>query len=191
MPPAVGRMNHASHPSNPFIQFNNPAHSIQQLPHYQQQQHSLPQPLTRPSNYASANGFIPPTTNAAALQSAYASAGALAGPNAGAGVGGGTGLGSEAAYRGFAHGAALQQQQAHQAEAAQLGIKSGLAGRIREVWAHNLEHEMVLLRQLITKYPYVSMVCYHLLPTSASVRVLLIPRHAGRRVSWHRRATHR
>ncbi|KAG9546161.1 ribonuclease H-like protein, partial [Aureobasidium melanogenum] len=65
--------------------------------------------------------------------------------------------GSEAAYRGFAHGAALQQQQAHQAEAAQLGLKSGLAGRIREVWAHNLEHEMVLLRQLITKYPYVSM----------------------------------
>ncbi|KAH0316716.1 ribonuclease H-like protein, partial [Aureobasidium melanogenum] len=153
MPPAVGRM-HASHMSNPFVHLN-PAHSIPQS-HYQQQQHSLPQPLTRPSNYAAVNGFAPPTSNVA-LQNAYASAGALAGANAAQGVGGGTGLGSEAAYRGFAHGAALQQQQAHQAEAAQLGLKSGLAGRIREVWAHNLEHEMVLLRQLITKYPYVSM----------------------------------
>jgi len=155
MPPAVGRM-HASHMSNPFVHLN-PAHSIPQS-HYPQQQHSLPQPLTRPSNYPAVNGFAPPTTNAA-LQNAYASAGALPGPNPGQAVGGGTGLGSEAAYRGFAHGAALQQQQAHQAEAAQLGLKSGLAGRIREVWAHNLEHEMVLLRQLITKYPYVSMVC--------------------------------
>lgn len=154
MPPAVGRM-HASHMSNPFVHLN-PTHSIPQS-HYQQQQHSLPQPLTRPSNYAGVNGFAPPTSNVA-LQNAYASAGALAGANAAQGVGGGTGLGSEAAYRGFAHGAALQQQQAHQAEAAQLGLKSGLAGRIREVWAHNLEHEMVLLRQLITKYPYVSMV---------------------------------
>jgi CCR4-NOT transcription complex subunit 7/8 len=154
MPPAVGRM-HASHMSNPFVHLN-PAHSIPQS-HYPQQQHALPQPLTRPSNYPAVNGFAPPTSNAA-LQNAYASAGALPGPNPGQGVGGGTGLGSEAAYRGFAHGAALQQQQAHQAEAAQLGLKSGLAGRIREVWAHNLEHEMVLLRQLITKYPYVSMV---------------------------------
>lgn len=156
MPPAVGRM-HASHMSNPFVHLN-PAHSIPQS-HYPQQQHSLPQPLTRPTNYPAVNGFAPPTSNSA-LQNAYASAGALPGPNPAQAVGGGTGLGSEAAYRGFAHGAALQQQQAHQAEAAQLGLKSGLAGRIREVWAHNLEHEMVLLRQLITKYPYVSMVRY-------------------------------
>lgn len=151
---------HASHMSNPFAHLN-PPHSIPQS-HYQQQQQqqqqhsSLPQPLGRPSNYAGVNGFAPPTSNVA-LQNAYASASALAGTTPGAGINSGTGLGSEAAYRGFAHGAALQQQQAHQAEAAQLGIKSGLAGRIREVWAHNLEHEMALLRQLITKYPYVSM----------------------------------
>lgn len=167
MPPAVGRM-HASHMSNPFAHLN-PAHSIPQS-HYQQP-HSLPQPLPRPNNYASVNGFVPPTTNAA-MQGAYASQGPLpgtAGAGAGAGAGGGSGLASEAAYRGFAHGAALQQQQAHQAEAAQLGIKPGLAGRIREVWAHNLDHEMVLLRQLITKYPYVSMVC----PSSRSSFCLL------------------
>lgn len=84
---------------------------------------------------------------------------ALHGAYAGAALGGGgSGLASEAAFRGFAHGAALQQQQAHQAEAAQMGIKTGVAGRIREVWRSNLDQEMVLLRQLITKYPYVSMV---------------------------------
>lgn len=84
------------------------------------------------------------------LQGAYA--------GAGLGGGGGSGLASEAAFRGFAHGAALQQQQAHQQEAAQLGLKSGLGGRIRDVWAPNFDSEMVLLRELITKYPYVSMV---------------------------------
>lgn len=152
MPPAVGRM-HASHPSNPFAHLN-PPHSIPQS-HYQQQSQTIPQGLGRPSNYGQPNlngaisPFAPPTSNMA-LHGAYAGA-ALGG-------GGGSGLASEAAFRGFAHGAALQQQQAHQAEAAQMGIKTGVAGRIREVWRSNLDQEMVLLRQLITKYPYVSMV---------------------------------
>lgn len=81
----------------------------------------------------------------------------------GLGNGGGQGLASEAAFRGFERGAALQQQQAHHAEAAQMGMKTGQLGRIREVWRSNLDQEMVLLRELIRKYPYVSMVSagYH------------------------------
>lgn len=155
MPPAVGRM-HASHMSNPFAHLN-PAQSIPQS-HYQQQQQqgqAIPQSLARPSAYAvsNPNGSISPfaqPTGSIPLQSTY--------PGGAIGAGGGSGLASEAAYRGFAHGAALQQQQAHQQEAAQLGLKSGAAARIRDVWAGNFEAEMVILRELITKYPYVSMV---------------------------------
>ncbi len=33
-----------------------------------------------------------------------------------------------------------------------------MAGRIREVWAENVELEMGLLRDTIEKYPYVAMV---------------------------------
>ena len=48
---------------------------------------------------------------------------------------------------------------AHQAAETQMGMKSGMSARIRDVWATNLEQEMSVLRQLIQKYPYVSMVC--------------------------------
>lgn len=33
-----------------------------------------------------------------------------------------------------------------------------MAGRIRDVWAHNVESEMAVLREAISKYPYVAMV---------------------------------
>ncbi|KAL1304432.1 hypothetical protein AAFC00_003429 [Neodothiora populina] len=152
MPPAVGRM-HASHMSNPFAHLN-PSQTIPQSHYQQQQSQSIPQALARPSAYTASNlngGISPFAQNAgsmASLQSAYS----------GSGLGGaGSGLASEAAFRGFAHGAALQQQQQHQQEAAQLASKPGLGGRIRDVWAPNFESEMVLLRELITKYPYVSM----------------------------------
>ena len=152
MPPAVGRM-HASHMSNPFAHLN-PAQSMPQS-HYQQQQQaqSIPQSLSqRPAAYPASNlnGAISPFAQSAAamaLQNPYS------GPTL-TGGGNGSGLASEAAFRGFAHGAALQQ---HQQEAAQLGLKSGHTARIRDVWAHNFDSEMVLLRELIAKYPYVSM----------------------------------
>lgn len=38
-----------------------------------------------------------------------------------------------------------------------MGMKGGAGGRIREVWRHSLEAEMAILRELILKYPYVSM----------------------------------
>lgn len=34
----------------------------------------------------------------------------------------------------------------------------GQASRIREVWKNNLAEEMAILRSLIDRYPYVSMV---------------------------------
>lgn len=46
-------------------------------------------------------------------------------------------------------------QENHDASA--MDIKSGAAGRIRQVWKHNLEQEMAILRQLVMKFPFVSM----------------------------------
>lgn len=148
MPPQVGRMpGHQSNPSNPYAHLN-PTHT---LPHYQPQLQGISQGTSSHSAFGSVhfNGGISPFAPSAGgigLQGAYG------------GAGGGSGLASEEAFRGFARGAAIQQQQAHQAEVAQLGMKTGMAGRIREVWATNFEQEMIILRQLIQKYPYVSMV---------------------------------
>lgn len=50
----------------------------------------------------------------------------------------------------------MQEHNQH-IEAGGMGLKTGAAARIREVWQHNLEPEMHMLRQLIQKYSYVSM----------------------------------
>ena len=72
------------------------------------------------------------------------------------GVSGGTGLDGHEARLRFAHGAQMQQDAAM--GRVQDGTK-GIAGqRIREVWKHNLHQEMELLRSLVEKYPYISMV---------------------------------
>lgn len=75
--------------------------------------------------------------------------------------GGGTGLASHAAQMGFARGAQMQQQQLTQGHDGRLTLdaKAGaVKTRIRDVWKHNLAHEMAVLRQLVDKYPYISMV---------------------------------
>ncbi|OOQ91189.1 CCR4-NOT transcription complex subunit 7 [Penicillium brasilianum] len=74
--------------------------------------------------------------------------------------GGGTGLASHAAQMGFARGAQMQQQQLSQGHDGRLALdaKAGaVKTRIRDVWKHNLAHEMAVLRQLVDKYPYISM----------------------------------
>ncbi|CAL5871901.1 uncharacterized protein PFLUO_LOCUS6156 [Penicillium psychrofluorescens] len=79
---------------------------------------------------------------------------------AGASDGGGTGLASHAAQMGFARGAQMQQQQLHQAHDGRLALETkagAVKTRIRDVWKHNLAHEMAVLRQLVDKYPYISM----------------------------------
>ena len=55
----------------------------------------------------------------------------------------------------------MQQQQLHQAHDGRLALdaKAGaVKTRIRDVWKHNLAQEMAVLRQLVEKYPYISMV---------------------------------
>jgi CCR4-NOT transcription complex subunit 7/8 len=82
-------------------------------------------------------------------------------PGAGASDGGGTGLASHAAQMGFARGAQMQQQQLHQGHDGRLALENkagAVKSRIRDVWKHNLAHEMAVLRQLVDKYPYISMV---------------------------------
>ena len=69
-------------------------------------------------------------------------------------------MASHAAVMGFAHGAAIQQQQ-QQREAlrrSSVGLKGQMKSRIRDVWASNLAQEMQNLRDLVEKYPYISMV---------------------------------
>lgn len=71
------------------------------------------------------------------------------------------GLASHAAQMGFARGAQMQQQQLHQTHDGRLTLENkagGVKSRIRDVWRHNLAQEMATLRQLVEKYPYISMV---------------------------------
>ena len=91
--------------------------------------------------------FTPPTNGTNGL------AGGFGGATLG---GGGTGLGSRQAMMGFAHGAAMQEQQALRRSSA--GPKGQMKSRIRDVWRGNLAQEMDTLRGLVEDYPYVSMV---------------------------------
>lgn len=79
---------------------------------------------------------------------------------AGFGMGPDTGLGSHAARMGF-HGATMQQQHAQPQGHSVMGdhpARTQAKGRIREVWRHNLEEEMAVLRKLVQRYPYIAMV---------------------------------
>lgn len=142
---------HPSHMSNPFAHLN-----PQQNSHYPLQQ----------AGFNSQHGFGSATLNGgiSPFPSSSYGAGAFA-PGAGGSVfnggslpGQGQGLASVAAQQGFARGAAMQEHSAHQLEVASMDTKAGAQGRIRQVWKYNLEQEMAVLRQLVTKYPYVSMV---------------------------------
>ncbi|ORY70074.1 ribonuclease H-like domain-containing protein [Pseudomassariella vexata] len=83
----------------------------------------------------------------------------------GAGFGDQTGLASHAARMGFAHGAQLQQQQQqhpHQQSHGLGGEHTARSagqnkGRIRDVWKHNLNEEIAILRELIDEYSFVAM----------------------------------
>lgn len=160
MPQTVSRMHH-SQMSNPFAHIN-PQSSIPQSSHYASQSQHLPGSFGAQQAFGSGtlNGGISPFNPGSAYGgSAFSSIPGAGGSAFNGGVlsGQGQGLASVAAQQGFARGAAMQEHGNQQAEAALAGVKSGAMGRIREVWRHNLEQEMAVLRQLILKYPYVSM----------------------------------
>ncbi|KXT02274.1 hypothetical protein AC578_5069 [Pseudocercospora eumusae] len=158
MPPAVGRM-HPSHMSNPFANLNQ-HHHIPQTSHYQSQPTQLPASYTSQNafgNSALNAGISPFNPSSSYGASAFGQASMNPPFNGGIiGAGHGQGLGSAAAQAGFARGAAMQEH-GHQIDAAGMGMKTGAAARIREVWRHNLDAEMHMLRQLIQKYTFVSM----------------------------------
>lgn len=140
------------------------------FPHLQQ--NNVPQHATHQSS--NSTGLPPPSFNHAFSQGSPNAnplaptgtmnglAGGFGGFGPGTGFGGsGTGLASREAQEGFAHGAALQQQAARDQLRKANGSVSKIQqkSRIRDVWKGNLEQEMQLLRELVPKYPYISMVC--------------------------------
>ncbi|KKK15027.1 hypothetical protein P175DRAFT_0509919 [Aspergillus ochraceoroseus IBT 24754] len=162
MPPPVGRYGPAG--------LSGPYSHLQA--HLQQQQQ---QPQHHPAHAPSSNTALPPpslgghpgfaTGNPNTNINPFTLSGAgIANGMSVAGFGGtdggGTGLASHAAQMGFARGAQMQQQQLHQVHDGRLtldGKASGVKTRIRDVWKHNLAQEMAVLRQLVEKYPYISM----------------------------------
>lgn len=138
---------------------------------------NLPTPLQGahsgfgPGSTASGSGLTPfSIPNTLGGGSGFGSSGG----GVGDGGGGGSGLASHAAQMGFARGAQMQHQQQQQAAAAAAQLQAHQQGsdvhlngdgrplpsvkRIREVWKHNLHQEMAVLRRIVRKYPWISMV---------------------------------
>lgn len=165
MPPHGGRFP-GHNLSNPFAHLSQPIHQQPQLQQQQQQQHQSgmqhpgfgganPQHNLNLFGHGQAN-----FQSNAALAAIGGNATGLAGAATLGGVSGGTGLDGHEARLRFAHGAQMQQDAAM--GRVQDGTK-GIAGqRIRDVWKHNLHQEMELLRSLVEKYPYISMVSHPL-----------------------------
>lgn len=160
MPPAGGRFG-PQVLSGPF-QHIQQTH-IQHHPNQHQQPGSAGLP---PPSFNNHQGFAHSNPNSALNPFAPTNGtnGLVGGFSGGGGAlgGGGTGLASQAAVMGFAHGAVIQQQQAR--EALRRGSGAGKVqnkSRIRDVWQGNLAQEMQNLRDLVEKYPYISMVCFH------------------------------
>lgn len=158
MPPAVSRygpQNLSNAPFGHLQQSHLPHHSAQHQPPGAA---GLPPPLLN-----SQQGFHGSSGSNINLFATSGNGNGLAGGfGTGSGIaGGGTGLASPAAIMGFQHGAAMQQQQ-QQREAVRRtsggGAKNQMKGRIREVWRSNLHQEIQILRSLVDKYPYISMV---------------------------------
>ncbi|KAF7880817.1 uncharacterized protein EAF02_006708 [Botrytis sinoallii] len=124
------------------------SHYQQYPPHTQPHTAGLPPPGSIGNQFMSANSM----SNAFANGASMGIPGGFSAP--GIPLQGG-GLASQAAQMSFA--AAPLQQQGHNgmADSGTRGIRD--KGRIRDVWKGNLHEEMAILRQLVDKYPYISM----------------------------------
>ena len=90
----------------------------------------------------------------------------------------------------------MQQQQLHQAHDGRLALETktgAVKTRIRDVWKHNLAQEMAVLRHLVEKYPYISMVCFFnsFFPPSPSPFFCTMLMVLGHGVPWNRCASYR
>lgn len=155
MPPGNNRFGGPTLASTPFTQSQQAA-----LPHNSQHQASNSGGLPPPSFH---NGFSqgnPNSVNPFALTNGLAGG---FGPGGGLGSGG-TGLASQAAMAGFQHGAQLEHNQRQMRDQIRRGSgvggasKASMRSRIRDVWRPNLHQEMRILRELVERYPYISMV---------------------------------
>lgn len=179
MPPPVGRYGPSGLGAPYSLQ---QAHLQSQHPAHTSTNSALPPPSLggHPGFAGNSNTNISPFT----LSSAGVANGMSVAGFAGAGGdGGGTGLASHAAQMGFARGAQMQQQQLHPGPDGRLALdaKAGAAkSRIRDVWKHNLAHEMAVLRSLVDKYPYISMVSLPICETFIQIRP--VSRYKG--ISW-------
>ncbi|KAJ5919754.1 hypothetical protein N7454_009589 [Penicillium verhagenii] len=154
MPPPVGRYGPSGLGAPYTLQ---QAHLQSQHPHAQSANSALPPPSLggHPGFAGNPNTNINPFTLSGAGVANGMSVAGFSGAD-----GGGTGLASHAAQMGFARGAQMQQQQLHQGHDGRLALDSktgAVKSRIRDVWKHNLFHEMAVLRSLVDKYPYISM----------------------------------
>jgi CCR4-NOT transcription complex subunit 7/8 len=158
MPP-VGRYGPSG---TPFSMLQQP--HMQQHPQSQQHHHSQAHNSGLPLSGVNA-GFSPGNPNANSNLNPFTISNTPGGLNGGlsgvgGGDGGGGGLGAQA-HQGFMRGAQMQQQQqqmAHEAMGNPGTPRKGLNSRFRDVWKHNLAQEMQVLRGLVEKYPYISMV---------------------------------
>ena len=145
----------ASAPFSHLQQSNLPSHNSQHQP---SNSGGLPPPSYNhgfgQGNPSNINPFAP-TGNLNGLAGGFGPGGGLSA--------GGTGLASREAVLGFQHGAQLQlQQQARdQIRRGSGGVgpsKNQMKSRIRDVWRGNLHQELRILRDLVDRYPYISMV---------------------------------
>lgn len=144
--------------SRPYQRSHNTSNPFQGQPSIHQSSHPQHQNFNLQHNLGGHPGFgVGPAANIFGPQTGNGGLPGAFGAAAGLG-GGGAGLASHAAQTGFAYGAALQQE--HGMAAANSGSFPGKNSnsRIREVWKHNLKQEFFILRQLVERYPYISMV---------------------------------
>lgn len=113
---------------------------------------NLPPPGSNPS-FMTQNSSQNPFNGSLSLAQGFGGAG-------GGGIGAGTGLASHDAQMRF-HGGNMQAQMTGGGmfDGSSRGGKSN-KNKIREVWKSNLAEEFEVLRNLVDRFPYISMVCH-------------------------------